>query len=139
MKILYDVPLFTQYWNLDNWNNLDFKSWEEAEYWQRSCCGILCIKEVATYLNKHEYSTPSLINLGQELNGYSDKYGWNHDGLVRLATRLSLNAERYHMNVTDLKKALDIKKLPIVSINGHLKILNHLKRNYFSGKNMAII
>ena len=127
MEVLYDVPLYSQHWDLDEWKKLGYKSWQDAEYWQRSCCGILCINEIATFLNNKSYSTPDLIKQGQDLDGYSEEYGWKHDGLVRLAEQLALKAERRPMTMGDLKKALDEKKLPIASIKWAFKNTKSIK------------
>ncbi len=134
MKVLYDVPLYTQHWNLDEWKKLGYKSREDAEYWQRSCCGILCVNEITTFLNNNEYSTPDLIKRGQELNGYSDELGWKHDGLVRLSEQLGLKAEKCLMALDGLKEALDKKKLPIVSIKWAFKNTKSLKERLFFWK-----
>lgn len=127
MKVLYDVPLFSQHWDLDNWEKLGFDSWEDAEYWQRSCCGILCIQQIASFFNQTTYSTTKLIETGQKLGGYSDETGWKHEGLVQLALEIGLKAERQTMTPRDLQQALDNKKLPIVSVKWAFKNNKSLK------------
>ncbi|QQG50274.1 MAG: C39 family peptidase [Candidatus Berkelbacteria bacterium] len=121
MKVLYEIPLYSQNWNLDEWKKLGFSSRDDAEYWERSCCGILCVNEIASFLNETKYSTSSLIKQGQELGGYSEEYGWKHEGLVRLVEKLGLHAERKTLSTKELQKALEEKKLPIVSIKWAFK------------------
>lgn len=116
MRVLYDIPLYSQSWDLDEWKKLGFKSYEDAEYWQRSCCGIICINEIVSYLNQTTYATPELIKQGQQLGGYSDATGWRHNGLVSLAEKMKLHAEKKQLSINDLKQALNDKRLPIVSI-----------------------
>ncbi len=128
MKV-YDVPLFTQHWNLDDWKGLGFNSRDDAEYWEKSCCGILCIQEIASFLNETTYSTIKLIDQGQKLGGYSHEHGWKHDGLVRLIEKLGLKAERKHMSTKDLVQALDRTRLPIVSIKWAFKQNKSLKES----------
>lgn len=127
MKVVYDVPLVSQHWDLDKWKTLGFDSWEDAEYWQRSCCGILCLQEIASFFNATSYSTKQLIDEGQKLGGYSEEHGWKHEGLVRLAEKLGLKAERKSLSADELKTALNNKKLPIVSIKWAFKPNKSLK------------
>jgi len=133
-RVLFDVPLYSQSWDLDNWKKLGFKSRDEAEYWEKSCCGILCINEIASFLNKTSYSTVKLIEQGQKLGGYSDKHGWSHDGLVKLATELGLKADRKSQTLNDLKIALDDGRLPIISIKWAFKPTKSVKEKLFFWK-----
>ncbi|MCR4277851.1 MAG: C39 family peptidase [Candidatus Berkelbacteria bacterium] len=119
--VLFDVPLYSQSWDLDEWKKLSFESYEDAEYWQRSCCGILCMQEIAAFFNQETYSTPELIKRGIKLGGYSDELGWRHDGLVKLAESLDLHAQTKIMSKDELRGALDNNKLPIVSIKWAFK------------------
>lgn len=127
MRVLYDIPLFSQHWDLDNWKKLGFKSYDDADYWQRSSCGILCVQEIASFLNGSTYNTVDLIRQGQELGGYSHEHGWKHDGLVGLINKLGLRAERKPMHIADLKEALNNKRLPIVSIKWAFKPTKSVK------------
>lgn len=130
----YDVPLFSQSWDLDKWKGLGFKSHSDAEYWEKSCCGILCVKEIATYLTDKEYSTWGLIKKGLSLSGYTHKNGWSHEGLILLARELGLNAEKTNCEVGNLQKALDEKKLPIVSIKWAFIPKKYFKEKLFFWK-----
>mgnify|MGYP001579136321 CR=1 FL=1 len=134
MEVVYDVPLISQHWDLDNWKRLGFDSWDDAEYWQRSSCGILCIQEIAAFLNNANYSTAKLIREGQALDWYSDENGWSHDGLVHLIEKLNLKAERKTLALENLKKALDENKIPIVSIKWAFKNKKSLKERLFFWK-----
>ena len=134
MKVIYCVPLFTQSWDLEDWKDLGFESKEDAKYWMESCCGILCIKEIATFFNKKDYSTWGLIQKGLSLNAYSHKNGWSHEGLVLLAQSLGLKGESGNLGIGDLQKALDQKKLPIVSIKWAFVPTKTLKEKLFFWK-----
>lgn len=116
MQLLQNVPLISQHWKLDNWKKLGFQSFDDAEYWQRSCCGVLCLQEIASYLNKTSYKTSDLIKKGILLNAYSEERGWKHEGLVRLAEELGLHARTAPLTSDLLKEAISKKQLPIVSI-----------------------
>jgi ABC-type bacteriocin/lantibiotic exporter with double-glycine peptidase domain len=133
-NLIYGVPLYSQSWDLNEWEKLGFSSKDDAEYWEESCCGILCVQEIATFFNSKSYSTAELIKQGQKLDGYSHRNGWKHEGLVRLIEKLGLGAERKLMSINDLKKALDQKKLPIVSIKWAFKQNKSPKEKLFFWK-----
>lgn len=117
-----DVPFYLQKWDLEKWEKLGFKSFEDAEYWERSACGILCLKMAidAFLLDQTEPSSPSIdeyIRKGVEIGAYKDSTGWSHDGLVRLANEFGFSAvRRGNVGAADLREALEEGCLPIISI-----------------------
>ncbi len=120
--MLYQVPFYSQSWDLDNWNELGFESYSQAEYWERSCCGVLCLKMAIDYFKSVTYQPLSptiskLIQHGLQLNAYTDESGWSHSGLVTLASMLGFNAKQTTItSPQQLKSALDAGRLPIISI-----------------------
>lgn len=116
MRKLFDVPLFSQSWNLKDWHKLGFISYEDAKYWERSSCGVLCLQMAYSFFYKKSRSTPELIKLGQSLGAYDDKTGWSHKGLVELASKIGLNASVVKASPSQLCDLIDKGEIPIVSI-----------------------
>lgn len=133
-KQIYDLQLYSQSWDLEKWKKLGFESRDSAEYWEKSCCGILCINEIASFLNNTTYSTTKLIKVGQKLGAYSHDHGWKHNGLVSLAKKLGLNASGERMSSDDLKQALQERKIPIVSIKWAFNPSKSIKERIFFWK-----
>ncbi len=93
----YNVPFYSQKWNLHDWKRLGFKSYKDAQYWEVSSCGILCLKMAtdAFLSSRSEPLSPSvasIIKLGVEINAYDKDAGWRHEGIVRLADKLGFSA-----------------------------------------------
>lgn len=111
------IPFHTQYWNLDAWEELGFKSRKEALYWQNSSCGVLCLKMAIEGITGKDFGISALIRTGERLGAYSHKQGWSHDGLARLAQEMNVEAfSREHMTVQNVKDYIDDGCLAIVSI-----------------------
>jgi len=110
------VPFYPQKWDLSQWKALGFSSEEDARYWERSCCGILCLQMAAEYYTKKTYTTHSVIEQGRALGAYTDEYGWSHAGLVQLAGELGMEAERGAYAPDDIARTLDAGGLVIISI-----------------------
>lgn len=117
-----DVPFYPQKWNLANWKGLGFESLDEAKYWERSSCGILCLKmAMDAYLSSNSKKLSpriyDLIKKGVEIRAYDDSLGWEHNGLVRLANEFEFFAERNTANDSQaLRELLKNNSLLIVSI-----------------------
>lgn len=117
-----DIPFYPQKWDLPRWRELGFKSYEDAEYWERSSCGALCLKmAVDAFLNeKHKpLSSPisELIQQGVSLDAYSDALGWMHKGLVAMSNEYGIPARAYKFRKpSDIHNFLAQGGLPIVSI-----------------------
>lgn len=123
-----EVPFYTQHWDLDAWNEMGYKNREDAAYWERSCCGILCIKMAIDALGN--VATPSvkgLIDLGISRGAYADATGWSHDGLVGLVKEFGLEAEKRSLSVTDIQTKLGAGALAIVSIKWGFRQNKNLK------------
>lgn len=122
------VPFYSQSWNLDEYAKLGYASRVEAEYWQKSCCGILCLKMAVDSLLQKENkpispSVKKLIDLGVSLGFYSDKNGWSHYGLVEMIRSFGFVATARNSNITELTETLRKNNIPIVSIKWALQ--NH--------------
>lgn len=113
---LRKVPFHSQKWDLSQWKKLGFKSEDEARYWERSCCGILCLRMAAEYFLRTELDTASLINQGLEVGAYTDRDGWRHSGLCELAEKLGLRATSGAFSCEQLEKAVQDGGLAIISI-----------------------
>ncbi len=114
--VIQKVPFHSQHWDLDNWQALGFTSYDDAEYWQRSSCGVLCLQMTAEYFLHRQFSLIDLIRQGKKISAYTDQTGWSHEGLVRLATSIGLKAERRVMKASDIVSAIDQQAIPIISI-----------------------
>lgn len=113
-----NVPFYTQCWDLDAWQDLGYERREDAEYWQRSSCGILCAKMVMNGLREGSipHTIKELIDIGVAKGSYADATGWSHEGLVELVQSFSFVAQRGSFSVEALREALASGALPIVSI-----------------------
>lgn len=122
MSGLCEVPFYSQKWNLDDWKDLGFKDRADAEYWEKSSCGILCLKMAidAFRLKQREeisFSVSEYIARGVALGSYRDDVGWGHDGLIILARTFGCEAtRRERLSAEGLVKALESGYLPIISI-----------------------
>lgn len=120
MKI--EVPFYPQEWDLSRWRELGFKSFEDAKYWEKSSCGILCLKMAidAFLLVQTKPLSPSIfeyIKNGTEIGAYKDSVGWIHQGLVQLAKEFGFSAQSYkNISLAELSNALKQNFLPIISI-----------------------
>ncbi|NQV90687.1 C39 family peptidase [Candidatus Uhrbacteria bacterium] len=113
-----NVPFYTQCWDLDAWQDSGYASRKDAEYWQRSSCGILCAKMVMNGLREGSVqdTIKELIDVGVAKEAYSDASGWSHDGLVELIQSFSFEAQRGSFSTEVLRETLTSGALPIVSI-----------------------
>lgn len=118
MEIKHKIPFRSQKWNLNNWQQLGFKSYEDAEYWERSSCAILCLKMIMDSIYPENTKPISaIINKGLELNAYTDKSGWSHKGVVKIAEHYGLKAMAYEkLKPKDIKDTLREGSFVIVSI-----------------------
>lgn len=116
------VPFYSQKWDLSQWQELGFESYEDAKYWERSSCGILCLKMAMDGFllaeNKSlSFSVAQYIKKGVEIGAYKDSVGWSHDGLVCLANELGFCAvSREVISAIELREALKQNFLLIISI-----------------------
>jgi hypothetical protein len=137
------MPFYSQKWELDQWQELGFESFEEAEYWERSSCGVLCLKmAIDAFLSEQgRPSSPSIdeyIRKGVEIGAYEDSTGWSHDGLVRLANEFGFFATRHgNVSAAELQKALEEGCLPIVSIRWAFERSRSLKEKILFWKKVG--
>ena len=110
------VPFHPQKWDLSRWRELGFASEQDAEYWERSCCGILCLQMAAEHWTDKRYRTVDLIEQGRALDAYTDATGWSHAGLVRLAGELGMEVRSGAFAPNFLAEAVEAGKLAVVSI-----------------------
>lgn len=125
--IVKEVPFHSQHWNLDDWQALGFSDRADAEYWQRSCCGVLCLQMIVEYFLHKKLSLIGLIHQGQQLGAYTDALGWSHEGLVRLAKENGISAEQRQMKPEDLRLAIDKNAIPIISIKWAFRLTKTIK------------
>lgn len=128
-----EVPFYQQKWDLSQWRNLGFENFEDAQYWEKSSCGILCLKmAIDAFLQlKYQPISPSIaeyIQKGIKIGAYKDSTGWNHSGLAQLATEFSFSGINLkNVSVTKLREALKQNFLPIISIKWAFKNYKTLK------------
>lgn len=111
-------PFHSQVWNLDQWETLGFRSREEAEYWQHSSCGVLCLKMAAEGLTgRSGLPTARLIGYGVRTHAYTHQEGWSHHGLARMAGAFGVTGVALEpLHAEDIKRYLDTGGFSIVSI-----------------------
>ena len=113
----HQLPFYSQSWDLDKWKEAGFESKKDAEYWQNSSCGILCLGMILHKINHKPVSVSELVAKGRKISAYDYTYGWSHDGLVSLAKEYGLEAKRYErLSLDDLKNFLDHGRVVIISI-----------------------
>lgn len=129
----HTVPFYSQAWELEQWTELGFSSQEEAAYWERSSCGILCLKMAidALRLQRQEQFSPSIreyIRTGLELKAYTDERGWDHGGLIRLARHYGAHATREtSVSLTQLTDWVRQGCIPLVSVKWGFETTKSLK------------
>ncbi len=117
-----DIPFYSQAWELDRWSELGFANREEATYWERSSCGILCLKMAIDALRSRagQPLSPSIrdyIRIGLEIKAYNDASGWEHDGLVCLAKHFGVAARRESgLSVEKIIEYMREGAIPLVSV-----------------------
>lgn len=128
-----EVPFYPQKWNLSEWQKLGFESFEDAKYWEKSSCGILCLKmAIDGFLSAQAKPlSPSIaeyIKKGVEIGAYKDSVGWSHNGLARLAKEFGFSADnREDVSVAELREALKQNFLSIISIKWAFEDYRSLK------------
>lgn len=137
------IPFYPQKWNLSDWRALGFDNYADAEYWEKSSCGVLCLKmAIDAFLNEQgKPKSPSIseyIKKGVEIGAYTDALGWNHAGLVRLAQYFGIPATAHKIfNTQEIKDALLRNCLCIISIKWAFKPRKSLKEKIFPWKKIG--
>ncbi|MFH0852345.1 MAG: hypothetical protein V1845_01975 [bacterium] len=126
------VPFYSQKWDVSEWQKLGFDNYQNAEYWEKSSCGILCLKMAIDFflMKKGEEMSQSVadyIKVGLELNAYTDSEGWNHNGLVKIANRFGFKGSAKNVKIKGLQNMLKSNALPIISIKWAFKNNKSLK------------
>lgn len=127
------VPFYPQRWELSKWKELGFKNLDDAQHWQDSSCGILCLKMAMDgYLSSQSKPLSPMISdiikKGVKIGAYNDSVGWSHSGLVRLAKEYGFSAQNFaKTRESDLKQALTDGSLPIISTKWAFKKTKTLK------------
>lgn len=120
MKI--EVPFYPQKWDLSQWKDLGFESFDDAKYWEKSSCGVLCLKMAIDgfLLAQAKSLSPSIVEYikkGLDIGAYKDSVGWIHSGLARLANEFGFSSiNRGNVSVAELHETLKQNFLPIISI-----------------------
>jgi hypothetical protein len=92
--IRHTLPFRSQSWDLTQWERLGFSSETEANYWQDSSCGVLCLGMILDAVSQTAPSTKELIDRGISFKAYTDNTGWSHEGLAALAQSYGLSATK---------------------------------------------
>lgn len=127
------VPFYAQAWDLSRWQEFGFDSYEDAKYWEKSSCGVLCLKmAIDAGLSAHGKSLSPLIagyvRKGVEKEAYTNNVGWTHQGLAELATTFGFSATaRERVPVSELPDFLKKDVFPIVSIKWAFESRKSLK------------
>ncbi len=115
-KILYAVPFHPQKWDLSTWKQMGYLNEDDARYWEKSCCGILCLQMAFEYYFGKKINTRALIEEGRALNGYTDATGWSHAGLVTLAKDHGVLADSVSVSPQQIASEIELGSLVIISI-----------------------
>ena len=138
-----NVPFYPQKWNLDDWQKLGFKDRADAEYWEKSCCGILCLKMAIDSIllvqgKPLSRSIKEYIDKGLAIGAYTDAVGWSHSGLAKLAKEFGFAAEaRQNVKPEELREALKQNCLPIISIKWAFENTKSLKEKILFWKKLG--
>ncbi len=128
-----EVPFYPQKWNLSEWQKLGFENFEDARYWEKSSCGILCLKMaidgfLSAQVKPLSPSIAEYIKKGIEIGAYKNSVGWSHNGLARLAKEFGFSADnREGVSPAELRKALKQNFLAIISIKWAFEDYRSLK------------
>ena len=137
------VPFYSQKWDLAKWKESGFDSFEDAQYWEKSSCGVLCLKmAVDTFLlsRGEPVSVPIVeyIKRGVEIGAYKDSVGWSHEGLARLVKVFGFSAvNRGRVSATELRETLKRGSLPTVSIKWAFEVDKSLKEKLLFWKKLG--
>lgn len=127
------MPFYLQKWDLSQWQNLGFESFEDAQHWEKSSCGILCLKmtidaHLLTKAKSLSLSIAEYIKKGVAIGAYIDSVGWSHNGLAQLTKEFGFEAfNRKRVSAAELREALKQNFLPIVSIKWAFEDYKSLK------------
>lgn len=122
MNLIHKTPFYPQKWDLSRWQDLGFESLEDAKYWEKSSCGVLCLKmAIDGFLQElNKPRSPSIsgyIKKGVKIGAYKDSTGWSHSGLVDLAKEFGfLAVAPKNIEPNELLEILKQNFLPIISI-----------------------
>ncbi len=89
--------------------------------WRHRACGIIALRMALAHFGK-EVSPTELIETGVATGAYDPKFGWRHDGLIALAQKWGVKAERkeFKKNLEEgsvyLRESLANGQVPIVSL-----------------------
>jgi hypothetical protein len=115
--IRHTLPFRSQSWDLTQWERLGFSSETEANYWQDSSCGVLCLGMILDAVSQTAPSTKELIDRGISFKAYTDNTGWSHEGLAALAQSYGLSATKKEpITPTAIKQLLQEELVFIASI-----------------------
>lgn len=138
-----ETPFYPQSWDLSQWKKLGFENYADAQYWEKSSCGILCLKMAidGILLAQERPLSPSIaeyIKKGVEIGAYQDSTGWNHGGLVRLAKEFNFEAvSREHVSADELCEALKQNSTSIISIKWAFEDKKSLRDKFFFWKKIG--
>jgi len=112
-----NVPFYPQDWDSARYGEFGLAGEAECDYWKKSACGVLCLKMAAEAFDGPNKPVAFYIEKGLQRQAYSDKFGWKHAGLVRLAKDFGMDGiHQERMEVSHIKNYIDQKCLVIVSI-----------------------
>jgi ABC-type bacteriocin/lantibiotic exporter with double-glycine peptidase domain len=91
--MIHQVPAYSQF--------LDVKE----KNWRRRSCGIVSLKMVMAYWQAETASIAALIRTGRRLKAYTEKSGWTHKGLVRIAKKYGFDGQNFDWAEESSEKA----------------------------------
>jgi len=62
--------------------------------WRSRVCSLVCIRVVIDFLLSEKPEITDLIKEGQIIDGYNEKFGWNHEAIVRIFRNHGVSAYR---------------------------------------------
>jgi hypothetical protein len=101
--------------------------------WRSRVCALAAIKIVTDFLNVEKIEIGKLIKEGQIINGYDEKFGWNHEAIVRIFRNHGLAAFRQefksHKINLETKESDESEYEPGLIDLGILKIKSSIENN----------
>ncbi len=136
------VPFFTQLMTESNYESDGFSSFNEADFWRKRICGIVCAKMVIAHFTHQIIPLRTLLNLGLEKKAYMSGVGWIHKGLADIAAHYYLIAtcRSVGQDLTEIEDSINSGALVIASVSdgfnpfkqgGHLTLIIGNKTNSF--------
>ena len=108
VRLAMDFPFLTQRMTQENWQEEQFSSLEDGEYWTFRSCGIASLRMVLDGFGKNAERHWPMIEKGVAAGAYKPGVGWIHWGLAKMAGEYGIYGEALRgRTAEELKQDLD--------------------------------